>query len=1175
MPRRHYWPNKLKTTSLSGVLAYKGNMSAQHNNQGPLAVGDLVEDKYRVLELMQSNGGMSNIYRAQHEISGAFYAIKTPKNVGLSGDELLPFQREIEALTALSHQNIIALEDVGRNSDGSPSLVLKWHKCDLVNRITESGRMDWKRFYECYGRPILEGLRHAHTRRFSHRDLKPHNILLDEFDHPKIIDFGLARSIDKPQIGPTLKFAGSQPYTPPETDDGYLPERRDVYSWAAISVSCLTGKIYQDLPALQAGLRALREGEVPKAELEKALSVNRDDRHETAFALLAQTDQFHTDALERAKPKVTIYVSWSPSCLDHARAEQPNLQTEDSIKAFVVGDINIECAATLDETGVTPILSLVGATVRLNCLLDTKYQDRFFISRVYFDSLSVSQMRRESMPKLTGISLHFGNPPIGVNSAQQVRSLFTCIQMAEEQRQRVCDERSRYKWFDCWNTFLREKDQFHKSKQRKLRAQRIQPVDENQFVATISDEFSSDDVGGSVVIQLASGRPLIFEVDRIVADQLFLRLVAGVPHLVPRKNAILEGNYEAERQAISRQRNAVEEIRQERAVNPRLLQLICDPSSAAAPELAGLNASSTNLSEDKLAILDAALGVQSIHVVKGPPGTGKTTLIAELISIYLQRYPDRRILLSSQTHVALDHVIAKLQENLLGDEIVRVVSTSATSAMKVQPTVRELTLDRKALKWAEAAEVRARKFIQNFAAAIGIDNQEIEAAILGEHLLNSKRRLAQLHTDLQALSTEEKRIDNEREKTLNDTGRSEQDQVLIKTTTLVDRRYRVKQECDSVISRISRLENDLRACGPYGATIVDADEAMAHEWISVLGSSAAKGSQLQSLVALQLEWFDRLGDVRCLHGAVLSESRVAAGTCIGLASTPAIYQQSYDLCIIDEASKATATETLVPMARSKSWILVGDPEQLPPFFEDRSHIDTDEESVADLEKTMLTIMLESVPSTNKGALTQQRRMVMGIGQMISDVFYDGALENVRSNDDRRQRVVQAFPKPVTWISTSAKRFREHQSGQSFANSGEVQVVIECLQRLNRAPRREQGIMNIAVIASYAAQVRALLEAVDQIKAGLKGMEVEVNTVDAFQGRDADICIYSVTRSNDNQKLGFQRERRRLNVALSRAKDSLVIVGDVLFCKSVAKNNPFLRVLDHISANPDFCTFERA
>lgn len=63
-------------------------MSEQHNNQGPLTVGDLVEDKYKVLELMLSSGGMSNIYRAKHVITGVDYAIKTPKTVGLAGEDL-------------------------------------------------------------------------------------------------------------------------------------------------------------------------------------------------------------------------------------------------------------------------------------------------------------------------------------------------------------------------------------------------------------------------------------------------------------------------------------------------------------------------------------------------------------------------------------------------------------------------------------------------------------------------------------------------------------------------------------------------------------------------------------------------------------------------------------------------------------------------------------------------------------------------------------------------------------------------------------------------------------------------------------------------------------------------------------------------------------------------------
>ena len=101
-------------------------------------------------------------------------------------------------------------------------------------------------------------------------------------------------------------------------------------------------------------------------------------------------------------------------------------------------------------------------------------------------------------------------------------------------------------------------------------------------------------------------------------------------------------------------------------------------------------------------------------------------------------------------------------------------------------------------------------------------------------------------------------------------------------------------------------------------------------------------------------------------------------------------------------------------------------------------------------------------------------------------------------------------------------------------------------------------------------MRALREAIDQAGQVFGSLNIEVNTVDAFQGKEADVCFYSVTRNNDTGILGFQREKRRLNVALSRARDALVIVGNDQFCRSVKRENPFIPVLDYISGNPDFC-----
>lgn len=79
-----------------------------------------------------------------------------------------------------------------------------------------------------------------------------------------------------------------------------------------------------------------------------------------------------------------------------------------------------------------------------------------------------------------------------------------------------------------------------------------------------------------------------------------------------------------------------------------------------------------------------------------------------------------------------------------------------------------------------------------------------------------------------------------------------------------------------------------------------------------------------------------------------------------------------------------------------------------------------------------------------------------------------------------------------------------------------------------------------------------------------------STVDAFQGSEAEICIYSVTRSNKEGRLGFLRERPRLNVALSRGRSALIIVGDDAFCRSASGDNPFRKVLDFIEAHPEQC-----
>jgi superfamily I DNA and/or RNA helicase len=122
--------------------------------------------------------------------------------------------------------------------------------------------------------------------------------------------------------------------------------------------------------------------------------------------------------------------------------------------------------------------------------------------------------------------------------------------------------------------------------------------------------------------------------------------------------------------------------------------------------------------------------------------------------------------------------------------------------------------------------------------------------------------------------------------------------------------------------------------------------------------------------------------------------------------------------------------------------------------------------------------------------------------------------------------------------------------------------------------KRRATYSVALIAGYAAQVDELNDAIRDRLHEWPGLRVTCSTVDAFQGSEADICIYSVTRSNDRKSLGFLRERPRLNVALSRGRSALIIVGDDEFCRDAEGENPFRKVVEYIETHPEHCDRRR-
>ncbi|MBK5970289.1 MULTISPECIES: AAA domain-containing protein [Thiorhodovibrio] len=158
---------------------------------------------------------------------------------------------------------------------------------------------------------------------------------------------------------------------------------------------------------------------------------------------------------------------------------------------------------------------------------------------------------------------------------------------------------------------------------------------------------------------------------------------------------------------------------------------------------------------------------------------------------------------------------------------------------------------------------------------------------------------------------------------------------------------------------------------------------------------------------------------------------------------------------------------------------------------------------------------------------------------------------------------------MTWFSTSNTGHSfEHHSGGTYRNLAEVEIIKDLLNRLQFAADTQEKVFDVAVMSGYSGQVDAMRHAFAGLAPNLTKLRIEVNTVDTYQGREADIAIYSITRSNKEKRIGFLKETERINVALSRGKDLLCIVGDSEFCRSIVSENPFQEILSYIEDSPD-------
>lgn len=1105
---------------------------------------------------------MAQIFKASDlQQDGRLVAVKMFRPEVLANPLALEaFRRETEAIRSCIHPNIIELFDTGLDQDtGRHFLVLEWMAESLEDRLAREVYRDWDDFFGKLGRPLLEALTLAHNRQIIHRDLKPSNVLFTDSAIPKLADFSIAKLKRWREEGLTLSSFASRPYAPPD-QDSESSYSRDLFSFGVLSVRCLSSvalKEYEDVT------RCLETVAVPK-NVKDVLSTclgEPDERPVVAGLLLSSLDSIQRERGRRDRLRVPIYLVLS------GRARE-RLTTELSLDSRSKAD-----DAILSDLQEMP--ALARASDRNMELYGGRCIYRVSLPRSAHDYLLVEDARKASSDHLEkrrekALALHCefkqGKPVRSQEAESSLEALINNLEQHEaEQRQFEATAREN-QLFDVWITTLRAKADLEKEKQPSLRFTSAKQ-DDRRAVFTVVD-IPTDEVLGQPR-EVRSGHKLhaTGEIVGLDGNEVTFFIRTSYSPTVPNIGE-LAVDMTLARIALDRQWTALDSVRYQRCARPNLRDLLVFPEESQPPAHLGreLTFFQENLAEDKQRAVESALGASDFLLVEGPPGTGKTTFITELILQLLRENPRNRILLTSQTHVALDHVLGALQK--IGSDV-NAIRIGRVGDTRISAIGGELLFEKRLEQWREQALASGQAFLQRLANSVGLPMHRVEAVMLMRRLIAGRARLHELDTRIKLLegslssTSEISPLNSAERRVISDNARLLRDQI-----------DHEEGEYEATRRGVAELTDSIASHQDVGADPRTMSDAEVERTMAALVPARPEFQVLLRMALLHADWQIRCGRTPDFQAAVLSSVQLVAGTCVGIESSRGTREVDFDVCIVDEASKAAPTELLVPLAKAKRWILVGDDRQLPPFV-DRALTRPEALTKYDLTKeqlteTLFTRLKATLPDPCHVELRTQHRMVPAIGNLISNCFYDGNLSSKDRPWDSTFSSVLA--KPVVWLTTTRKKNRgELAAASSFLNRLEVRNISDLLDRLETLAALANRTYTVGVLAPYGAQKHALERALAaRIESGGR-LTIECNTVDAFQGREVDVALFSVTRSNTRRKLGFLDEFRRLNVALSRAKEYLVIVGDHQFCLTAVEPNPLRPVLAHIRANPTECT----
>lgn len=576
------------------------------------------------------------------------------------------------------------------------------------------------------------------------------------------------------------------------------------------------------------------------------------------------------------------------------------------------------------------------------------------------------------------------------------------------------------------------------------------------------------------------------------------------------KSGYLLENIRRQEEEKNRQLEAIRKVENNEVENRDLIHSLFNPKDLEAKNLGNYdldqvfqkdeNGTSFIYSQNQKKAILNALYKKPLTVIQGPPGTGKTTVITEIVFQILDKNPDAKILITSQTNNAVDNVL----ENLLKMEIPIV---RLSGVRQPNPVLRKHTLERKIEGWKEKVQEKAREnwviYKNHFKENLSTGNTEwssiFDILSSDKNWTVQAKHLSKTIAQFDALSSLSASLNT----------KAEFLQALTQITSIDFKDYFTKQQLHS-------------------------------DWLTAIGS---------------------LNENSKLNKKLIDSIQVIGATTNHIASGKyKKYSFEFDYVIMDESGKATLSESLIPLVMAKNAVLVGDHRQLRPMLTANREVENwlrnkYKEEAEGLEwddyfnrPSLFEQVIEQIDADFKSQLEECRRSSKDQVSLTSQCFYepfgDQPIRPVERPQEKEHNLDLKVDSSIVFFDIGNDYKSDRVNGSS-RNKKSAELIPELLKNLDRYEQLKN--YSIGVITGYSAQLSAIKSTVRQnldyreLK-HIKRDQVTISVVDRFQGLEKDIIIFDLVKSQDG--LGFLANANRINVALSRQKKLLIIIGNL-------------------------------